>query len=85
LTPAYAFLMSIARRDPQGRREPLHAPDVLERYEGLWVAVTDDKVIAAAPTSRELVYALAKIGPDAKGATMQRVPSANSGLVVGVG
>jgi hypothetical protein len=85
LTATYSSVMGIARRRSGPRHEPVRPPQDTARYEGLWVAVKDDRVIAAARTSRELVYELAKIGPDAKGATMQRVPSAERGLLVGLG
>lgn len=85
LLSAYARAMGIARRNPEGRRDPVPAPEEFSRYEGLWVAVLDGQVIAAASTSRELVYALAKIGPRGKGATMQRVPSRDRGILVGMG
>ncbi len=84
LTAAYRRLMAIARRS-EGRRGPAQPPEGLDRYEGLWVAVQGGRVIAAAATTRELVYSLAKIGPRAKGATLQRVPRRADGLVVGMG
>lgn len=84
LTSAYRRLMGIARR---GERltSPVEATAGLEMYEGLWVAVKDDVVVAAASSTRELVHALARIGPSAEGATMQRVPKPENGLLVGLG
>ena len=76
--------MGIARR-AERRLTPLEATAGLEMYEGLWVAVKNDSVIAAAASTRELVHALAKIGPSAEGATMQRVPEPERGLLVGLG
>lgn len=84
LTSAYRRLMAIARR-PDRRLPPAEAPIGLEMYEGLWVAVKNERVVAAAGSTRELVYALAKIGPSAEGATMQRVPKPENGLLVGLG
>lgn len=84
LTSAYRRLMAIARR-PERRLAPIEATIGLEKYEGLWIAVKDERVVAAAETTRELVYALAKIGPSAEGATMQRVPKPENGLLVGLG
>lgn len=85
LTGHNAQVVGIARRSPGPRHGPEVPPAATERYEGLWVALKDGEVVAAARTSRELVYALAKLGPAAKGATMQRVPSAERGLLVGLG
>lgn len=83
-TSAYRRLMAIARR-PERRLAPIEATVGLEKYEGLWIAVKDERVVAAGKTTRELVYALAKIGPSAEGATMQRVPKPENGLLVGLG
>lgn len=85
LTAGYAPVVGIARRNDGPAHEPARPPADFDRFAGLWVAVKDGRVIAAAGTSRELVYDLAKIGPDAEGATMQRVPSAEQGLLVGLG
>ncbi len=85
LTRPYARLMAIARRKRGPRQEASPPPAGADRYAGLWVGVKDGEVIAAASTTRELVYDLAKIGPGARGATMQRVPTAERGLLVGLG
>lgn len=84
LTSAYRRFMAIARR-PHRRLSPVEAPAGLETYEGLWVAVKGERVVAVAGSTRELVYALAKIGPSAEGATMQRVPKPENGILVGLG
>lgn len=81
----YASAMGIARRDKGRRYSPVGMPSSLAMYEGLWVAVLDGKIVAAANTSRELVGDLAKLGPAGRGATMQRVPAAERGLMVGLG
>ncbi len=81
----YASVMGIARRDRGRRYSPIALPSALAMYEGLWVAVLDGKIVAAASTSRDLVRDLAKLGPDGRGATMQRVPAAERGLMVGLG
>jgi Family of unknown function (DUF5678) len=59
-------------------------PD-LDRWEGLWVAVKDGKVIAAAHSSRELVPKLVEMGPAGHGAVAQFVPPRSDTIVVGVG
>jgi hypothetical protein len=43
--------------------EPERRLPELDRWVGLWVAVKDGKVIAAAPTSLELVDALHTLRP----------------------
>jgi hypothetical protein len=60
-------------------------PDALSTYAGLWVAVLEGQIVAAAGTTRELVHELAKLGERGRGATMQKVPAAERGLMVGLG
>lgn len=57
----------------------------LDEWVGLWVAVKDGKVIAAAHSSRELVPKLAEMGPAGRGAVAQFVPRPSDTIVVGVG
>lgn len=57
----------------------------LDRWEGLWVAVKDGKVIAAASNSRELVPKLVEMGPAGQGAVAQYVPRRSDTIVIGVG
>lgn len=59
-------------------------PD-LDRWEGLWIAVKDGQVIAAAPTSRELVPELHKLGERGRGAVAQYVPRPSDKIIIGVG
>jgi hypothetical protein len=59
-------------------------PD-LDDWAGLWVAVKDGKVIAAAHSSRELVPKLVEMGPAGRGAVAQYVPRRSDTIVVGVG
>ena len=72
------------------RRKPIEPerrlPD-LDRYVGLWVAVKDGKVIAAASTSVELVDALHKLRPvgAGRGAVAQYVPGPTDQIMIGVG
>jgi hypothetical protein len=72
------------------RREPIEPerrlPE-LDNFVGLWVAVKDGKVIAAAPTSIELVDALHKLRPvgAGKGAVAQYVPRPTDHIMIGVG
>ena len=59
-------------------------PD-LDRWAGLWIAVKDGEVIAAAHNSRDLVPMLIEKGPAAVGAVAQYVPHPSDTIVVGVG
>lgn len=85
LLRAYPFAMGIARKHTGRRFHPVPATPGLAMYEGLWVAVLDGEVVAAAATTRELVRMLADLGPKVRGATMQRVPHPEQGLLVGMG
>lgn len=60
-------------------------PDELNDFEGMWVAVKDGSVIAAAESSRALVYEVHKVGDRGKGAVAQFVPKPQRSSVVGVG
>ncbi len=82
--PTYSRSVGIARKSP-GWRTPLQPPPELARYAGLWVATKDGKIIATASSSRELVHTLAKLGPAGHEAVVQRVPSREAGIVVGMG
>lgn len=75
----------------RGRRhepmEPERRLPELDQWIGLWVAVKDGKVIAAAPSSLELVEALHKLRPvgAGKGAVAQYVPEPTDRIMIGVG
>jgi len=81
---------SLYRRGMRSRREPMEPerrlPE-LDRYVGLWVAVKDGKVVAAASTSLELVDALHKLRPvgAGRGAVAQYVPRPSEQIMIGVG
>ncbi len=67
--------------------EPERRLPELDKYAGLWVAVKDGKVIAAASTSLELVDRLHMLQPvgAAKGAVAQYVPEPTDSVMIGVG
>ena len=65
--------------------EPQRRLPALDGMEGLWVAVKDGKVIAAAHNSRDLVPQLIAMGPAGRGAVAQYVPHRSDTIVVGVG
>lgn len=82
---AYRRGMGRARRpEPM---EPVRRLPELDNWVGLWVAVKDGKVIAAASTSLELVDALHKLRPAGvgKGAVAQYVPRPTDEIMIGVG
>jgi hypothetical protein len=82
---AYRRGMGQARRhEPM---EPERRLPELDRWVGLWVAVKNGEVIAASPTSLELVDALHKLRPvgAGKGAVAQYVPEPTDRIMIGVG
>src|ERR1700685_450287 len=83
--------LAYRRGTGQARRhepmEPERRLPELDHWVGLWVAVKDGKVIAAAPTSLELVDALHKLRPVGVGkrAVAQYVPRPTDEIMIGVG
>jgi hypothetical protein len=75
--------VAISRRP--GQVEPDRRLRDLDNFVGRWVAVKDGRVVAAADTSRSLVYELHKLGSSARGAVAQYVPPASESAMVGVG
>jgi hypothetical protein len=67
------------------RVEPERALPELERWTGMWVAVKDGKVVAAAYNSRDLVPEVRKLGEAGRGAVAQFVPPHTDEIVIGVG
>jgi hypothetical protein len=82
-----AYGRGMGRRRQTGRIEPERRLAELDNWVGLWVAVKDGKVIAAAPTSLELVDALHKLRPVGvgRGAVAQYVPQPTDEIMIGVG
>ena len=80
-SPRYLRYMG-SRREPM---EPERRLPELDRWQGLWVAVKDGEVIAAASTSRELVPELHKLGERGRGAVAQYVPRPTDKIIIGVG
>lgn len=72
------------RRKPP-RVAPERKPAGLDSWAGLWVAVKDGEVIAAAQTSRELVPRVREKGEAGHGAVARFVPQASRDIVIGVG
>ncbi len=65
--------------------EPVRAPEDLDRWVNMWVAVKDGKVITAAYNSHDLVRQVIEMGPNATGAVAQFVPKRTDAVVIGVG
>jgi hypothetical protein len=67
--------------------EPERRLPELDNWIGLWVAVKDGKVIAAASTSLELVDALHRLRPVGvgKGAVAQYIPKPSASVMIGAG
>lgn len=78
-TPGYPRGMSSRSVEPI-RRDP-----GLDRWIGMWIAVKDGEVIAAAHNSNELVKMVIEMGARGSGAGAQFVPSRQVSIVIGVG
>jgi hypothetical protein len=65
--------------------EPERQPDVLKGWEGYWVALRNDQVVAAAHNPRELAAKLHEMGPGGKGAVARFVPLPSDVIQIGVG
>lgn len=80
---SYPPAMGIARR---GTPQPAEPPADLARFYGLWVAVRDGKVLAAAETPKQLVYEMSKLSPsDRREAVMQKAHPPTGAVVIGMG
>ena len=79
------YLRAMATRHGRRRVEPERALPGLDQWSGMWVAVKDGKVIAAAHNSRDLVPMVRELGEAGKGAVAQFVPPHTDEIVVGVG
>ena len=67
------------------KTDPVRQPESLKGWEGHWVALRDDEVIAAAWSPRELAAKLHEMGPSAEGAVARYVPHPSADIVIGVG
>jgi hypothetical protein len=67
------------------RLEPERIPTSLHGFEGRWVAMVGDDVIAAAHNPRELAAMLHEMGPRGKKAVARFVPLPSDVIVIGVG
>ena len=67
------------------KTDPVRRPAALEGWEGHWVALRGDEVIAAAWNPRELTAKLHEMGPSAAGAVARYVPYPSADIVIGVG
>ena len=77
--PDFGNLMSSRRVEPV-RRDP-----ALDHWVGMWIAVKDGEVVAAAHNSHELVRMVIEMGPRGAGAVAQFVPQPDDRIVIGVG
>lgn len=65
--------------------EPIRRDSGLDRWIGMWIAVKDGEVVAAAHNSNELVKMVIEMGPSGTGAVAQFVPRRQDSIVIGVG
>ena len=80
-----AYFRGMGTRRDRRRVEPERALPGLDRWSGMWVAVKDGKVVAAAHNSRDLVPMVRDLGEAGRGAVAQFVPPHTDEIVVGVG
>jgi Family of unknown function (DUF5678) len=72
-------------RGARRKVEPERRPEGIDHWAGLWVAIKDGEVIAAAETSPKLVATVRSMGQSAAGAVAQYVPRRTEDIVIGVG
>lgn len=65
--------------------EPIRRDPKLDHWVGMWIAVKDGEVIAAAHNSNELVRMVIEMGPKGAGAVAQFVPQRQDSIIIGVG
>ena len=80
-----AYGRGMGRGGRPRRVERERRPADLNEWAGMWVAVKNGKIIAAARTSRELVPQVKAMGDAGRGAVAQFVPRASDTIVIGVG
>jgi hypothetical protein len=78
---------AMARSEGPGTRiAPVPRPPALEAYAGMWVAVSDGAVVAAAPTSHRLALTLHDMDHRKRHrVVVQYVRPATDAYIVGVG
>jgi hypothetical protein len=80
-----AYLCGMGSRRRKRHVEPERALPGLDQWSGMWVAVKDGKVIAAAHNSRDLVPMVRKLGEAGRGAVAQFVSPHTDEIVIGMG
>jgi hypothetical protein len=80
-----AYLRAMGSRQRARRVEPERALPGLDQWSGMWIAVKDGRVIAAAHNSRDLVPMVRQLGEAGQGAVAQFVPPRTDEIVIGVG
>ncbi len=80
-----AFKAWAYRGGMRERTEPVRQPTDLQLWVGMWVAVKDGRVIAAAHNSRDLVPIVKDKGEAGRGAVARFVPQQSDDIVIGVG
>jgi hypothetical protein len=67
------------------KASPVRQPDSLKGWEGYWVALVGEDVVAAAHNPRELAAKLHEMGPSVATAVARYVPEPSDVIVIGVG
>jgi len=78
------YACGMSNRRPR-RVSPERRPEGIDSWAGMWVAVKDGAVIAAAHNSRDLVPMVRSQGPAGEGAVAQFVPHRTDDIMIGVG
>lgn len=80
---SYPGRVGIARRGPTPAVPP---PPDLANYRGMWVAVVDGRVVAAAETPKKLVHELGKLDRAVREeAVMQKAHAPSDAVLIGLG
>jgi hypothetical protein len=75
--------VGVARRS--NRVDPVPRPEVLDEYQGEWVALLEGQVIAHSVSSREVVRQLKRLGSRGEDAVLMRSAAPSDALAVGLG
>jgi hypothetical protein len=82
----YLCVMGIARRGKARKPlKPLKRPPELDRYQGKWVAVIGQRVVASGATTRALERELERLGNEADEAVVLKVSRPKRAVTVGMG
>lgn len=79
------YLRDMGRHRSSRRLGRVRQPSDLRTYAGSWVAIKDGQVVAAAPTSLDLVAEVKKLGVAGESSVAQYVAPHDDAIIIGVG